>query len=183
MAQVQIPENIKEETTIALSYYPSLCDVAITFKFKKKIKKSTMQAQPVFKTLFSKNRKYVVLISKRFVIGDTTFKTEDIPKDILIGWIGHELGHIMDYENRSSLGLVWFGLKYVMSRSYIKKAERAADTYAVNSGMEAYILKTKEFILKQAGIPEKYRNRIKSLYLSPEEIMQIVKERDLKKVL
>ncbi|MEO9894425.1 hypothetical protein [Aurantibacter sp.] len=182
-AQHEIPESINEETNIALSYYPELEQTAIQFKFKKKIKKSTMQAQPLFKTLFSKKRYYVILISEKFTIGDTSYLTKDIPKDILIGWIGHELGHIMDYQNKSAFGLIWFGIKYVFSKNHIKTAERAADTYAVNSGMENYILKTKNFILKQAGIPEKYRNRIKTLYLSPEEIMQLIEERDLNKVL
>lgn len=182
-AQHTIPESIKEEAAIALSYYPELEHTVIWFKFKKKIKKSTMQAQPVFKTIFSKKKTYQILISEQFVIGDTRYETKNIPKDILIGWLGHELGHVMDYQNKSALGLIWFGIKYVFSKNHIKKAERAADTYAVNSGMEDYILKTKNFILNQSGIPVKYRKRIKALYLSPEEIMEIVKERDLHKVL
>lgn len=182
-AQHTIPESIKEEAKIALSYYPELEHTVIQFKFKKKIKKSTMQAQPVFKSLFSKKKSYLILISEQFVIGNTKYETKNIPKDVLIGWLGHELGHVMDYENKSALGLIWFGIKYVFSKNHIKKAERTADTYAVYSGMEDYILKTKNFILKQAGIPEKYRKRIKTLYLSPEEIMEMVKERDLHKVL
>jgi len=181
-AQTEIPQSIKEEALVALSFYPELKEVPIAFKFKKKIKKSTMQAQPIFTSLISKSRKYVILISERFTIADTTYLTKDIPKDIMIGWLGHELGHVMDYRNRSSMGLVWFGIKYLFSSRYIQKAERAADTYAVRSGMEEYILKTKAFILEEAGIPEKYRNRIKKLYLSPEEIMEIVEERDLDKL-
>ena len=179
-SQKIIPDSIKDEAEIALSFYPELKEVPITFKFKKNIKKSTMQAQPVFGSLFKKKkkRKYVVLISEQFKISDTTYQTKDIPSDIMIGWLGHELGHIMDYRNRSSLGLLWFGINYFFSKTYIKKAERDADTYAVNNGMEKYILKTKDFILNQAEIPQKYKDRIKALYLSPEEIMHLVAERD-----
>ena len=179
-SQKIIPDSIKNEAEIALSFYPELKEVPITFKFKKNIKKSTMQAQPVFGSLFNKKkkRKYVVLISEQFKISDTTYQTKDIPSDIMIGWLGHELGHIMDYRNRSSLGLLWFGINYFFSKTYIKKAERDADTYAVNNGMEKYILKTKDFILNQAEIPQKYKDRIKALYLSPEEIMHLVAERD-----
>ncbi|NNL09165.1 MAG: hypothetical protein HKP38_08090 [Croceitalea sp.] len=179
-AQKEIPESILKEAKVALSFYPQLENVPIVFKFKKNIKKSTMQAQPIFGSLFTtrKKRRYVVLISERFKIAQTTFLTKDIPEDIMIGWLGHELGHIMDYKNRSSLNLIWFGIKYYFSSSSIQEAERAADGYAVNSGMEKYILKTKDFILNQAGISEKYKERIKRLYLSQEEIMELVEERE-----
>ncbi|NNE76582.1 MAG: hypothetical protein HKN31_05860, partial [Pricia sp.] len=97
---------------------------------------------------------------------------------IMIGWLGHELGHVMDFKNRSGANLIGFGLRYLFSKNYIKRAERMADSYAVAHGMEDYILATKEFILTKAGLSQKYVDRIKRLYLSPEEIMDIVKERD-----
>ena len=104
-AQHTIPEIIEKETLKALSYYPDLKDTKIELRFKKNIKKSTMQARPSFASFFRsrKNRSYLILISETFKISDTTFLTKDIPSDILIGWIGHELGHIMDYQNRDKL--------------------------------------------------------------------------------
>lgn len=181
-AQHQIPKSIENEAKIALSHYPELDSVDIEFRFKKNIKKSTMQAQPVFWSLFKsrKKRKYLVLINRKFKISGEEFKTKDIPQSILIGWLGHELGHIMDYRNRSSLNLIWFGIKYTLSDSFIKEAERAADSYAVSSGMEEYILETKNFILNKAEISEEYKERIKKYYLSPDEIMLLVQERDAK---
>ncbi|MGB7393704.1 MAG: hypothetical protein WA913_04865 [Pricia sp.] len=179
-AQHIVPDSIQEEARIALSHYPSLKDTPITFKFKKNIKKSTMQAQPVIGSLFRsrKKREYVVLISEKIKISGKEFLTKDVPKDILIGWLGHELGHIMDYHDRSSLNLMWFGLKYSFSGSYLKEAERAADTYAVSHGMAPYILKTKGFILNNAEIQEKYKKRIRKFYLSPEEIMAMVDKKE-----
>lgn len=179
-AQQQIPESIKEEAKIALSHYPELKETSIEFKFKKKIKKSTMQAQPVFGSIFKTRgkRKYKILISERIKITDTIYYTKDMPSEIMIGWLGHELGHIMDFKDRSGINLVGFGLGYVFSKNYIKKAERRADSYAISHGMEKYILATKEFILTKAGLTQKYIDRIKELYLSPEEIMQMVEDRD-----
>ena len=179
-AQQIIPDSISKEIRTALEYYPELKDTPIKFKFKKNIKKSTMQAQPTLGSFFRsrKNRRYVILISETFKISDKTFLTRHIPSDILIGWIGHELGHIMDYSNRSKLNLIWFGLKYVLSSNHIVEAERAADTYAVEHNMEEYILKTKDFILNNADIHEAYKLRIKKFYLSPEEIMDIIEKRD-----
>lgn len=173
-----IPQVIQKEAEIALSYYPKLRETPIKFQFKKDIKKSTMQAQPVFKSLLKprKKRAYVIFISKKIKIEDEAFKITDIPSDVLIGWIGHELGHVMDYRNRSSLGLIWFGLKYLYFPKFIREAERAADTFAVSHGMGEYILKTKDFILNHAHISEPYKARIKRLYLSPEEIMRLINE-------
>jgi len=179
-AQHIIPESINKEARAALLYYPNLKNTHIEFRFKENIRKSTMLAQPVFWSLFKsrKKRKYLVLLSENIQISGKEFKTTDIDSEILIGWLGHELGHITDYKHRSSLNLIWFGVKYSLSSSYIKEAERAADSYAVAAGMEDYILKTKYFILNNAEIEESYKDRIKKYYLSPDEIMSIVEERE-----
>ncbi|TXE10582.1 hypothetical protein ES711_01360 [Gelidibacter salicanalis] len=179
-AQHIIPNSITNEVQTALEFYPELKDTPIEFRFKSKIKKSTMQARPKFGSFFRsrKNREYVILISESFKIADKEFLTVHIPSDILIGWIGHELGHVMDYTNRNKLNLIWFGIKYLLSDNHIVEAERAADTYAVQHNMEEYILKTKEFILNNADIHEAYKLRIKKYYLSPEEIMDVIEKRN-----
>lgn len=181
--QVQhiIPQEIYEEAKVALSHYPELANTPIEFKFKSKIRKSTMQAQPVFGQLFKsrKKRGYKILISEEIVINEKVIKTAEMPTDIMIGWLGHELGHVLDFKERSGLNLIGFGIGYLLSKNYIREAERRADTFAVAHGMEKYILATKEFILKKAGLSKKYVERIKDLYLSPEEIMTLVEERDL----
>ncbi|WP_308992353.1 hypothetical protein QLS71_000840 [Mariniflexile litorale] len=181
-AQHKYPESIATEVKTALLHYPELAEVPIEFKFKKRIKKSTMQAQPEFRSIFcsKSKRKYKVLISENFKIADTVYYTKNIPSKVLTGWLGHELGHIMDYQQRSGFNLIGFGLGYLFSEKSLKSAERRADTFAVLHGMESYILATKNFILNEAGFPEIYKNRIKRFYLSPEEIMILVEEREEK---
>lgn len=176
-----IPKSIEKEATIALSHYPKLSNTKITFKFKKNIKKSTMQARPTFGSFFrsKENREYVILISEYFKISNKRYKTKDMPSNILIGWFGHELGHIIDYKNRSNLNLLRFGFQYLFSSNYIVEAERAADCFAVAHGMEEYILETKNYILSHTEITESYRDRIEKYYLSPEEIMLMIEQRDL----
>lgn len=139
-----------------------------------------MQAQPTASSFLKRKgkRSYNIFISETVKISGEVYYTKDMPKDVLIGWIGHELGHVMDYKNRSNLNLMWFGIKYLLSDNHIATAERSADTYAVQSGMEDYILKTKDFILSQANIDQSYIARIKKYYLSPEEIMEIINQRD-----
>lgn len=174
-----VPKSIEEETRVAMSYFPMLKNCRIELRFKKNIKKSTMQARPSFTSFFSSksNRKYLILISKKFKIAEKEFKTLDIPTDILIGWIGHELGHVMDYQHRGRWNMIWFGIKYLLSENHIVEAERAADHFAVQQGMHEYILKTKDFILNHADITPTYKERIQKYYMSPEEIMELVKQR------
>ncbi|KXO01384.1 hypothetical protein LS48_02730 [Aequorivita aquimaris] len=173
-----IPESIKKEVIEAISFYPELYDTAIEFKFKDNIKKSTMQAQPRFASFFKRkeNREYVILISRNIQIEGEHFTMEDIPSDVKVGWLGHELGHVMDYRERTNFGMLIFGIKYLFSSAHIKEVERTADTYAVAHGMGDYILKTKNFILDNASLSEKYKERIRRLYISPEEVMELINE-------
>ncbi|MBS9464286.1 hypothetical protein KIM67_17820 [Flagellimonas sp. 389] len=172
------PKQIQKEVGIARSFYPELDEIPIEFKFKDNIKRSVMLAQPAFSTLLKskKNRAYKILISKKFKISGRDFKTTEVPSDVLIGWLGHELGHVMDYQNRSGWDLINFGIRYVLLKEHVKTAERAADSFAVRQGMAEYIIKTKRFILDNAEIDQAYKDRIKEYYLSPEEIMEMVKK-------
>lgn len=173
-----IPEEIFEEAILALSFFPQLNGVSIEFKFKDNIKKSFMQAQPQFADVFKgkKNRRYNIFISSKVNIEGKDFSVNEIPSEVLVGWLGHELGHIMDYRDKSSVGLMVFGMRYLTSHNHIKEAERMADTYAVNHGMGKYILETKDFILNHTHLSDTYKKRIKRLYLSPEEIVTLVNE-------
>ena len=175
-----VPDEIWRETYIALSHYPELKNTPIEFKFKKEIQKSFMQAQPKISGLLKnkKKRAYFVLISEQIEIEDEVFDVKNVPSEVLIGWIGHELGHIMDYRERSALNMLWFGIKYLTSNKYIQEAERAADTYAVNHGLGKYIIATKDFILNHTHLADSYKTRIKRLYLSQEEIMALIDEID-----
>jgi len=178
-----IPESIKDEALEALSFFPELWDTAIEFKFKDNIKKSTMQAQPRFASFFKpkENREYMILISRKIQIDGENFTMADIPSDVKTGWIGHELGHVMDYYNRTNVGLIILGIKYLLSPSSIKNIERTADSYAIAHGMGDYILETKNFILDNAHLSEKYKARIRRLYISPEEVMELINENKVEK--
>ncbi|GHA43692.1 hypothetical protein GCM10007103_26080 [Salinimicrobium marinum] len=171
-----IPENILDEAKIALSYYPELEDVEIEFRYKDNLKNSFMQAQPGFSNLFKgkKNRNYYVFMSSEFLIKNEEFSMADVPSEVLLGWLGHELGHIMDYRDKSAVELVKFGVRYINSENFIKQAERIADTYAINQGMGNYIFATKDFILNHSQLSNSYKERKARLYLSPEEIMVLV---------
>ncbi|QKZ15826.1 hypothetical protein HU175_19695 [Spirosoma sp. KUDC1026] len=172
-----IPAIIEKNVLTALSFYPELQDAVIHFVFKQRIKSSVMQAQPVFSSLLRSREKraYRINISALFRLTHTAVPIHQLPDEIMIGWIGHELGHIMDYERRSNLGVVGFGLGYVTSAAYVKKAEQRADDYAVRRGLGRYLIATKRFILDHAELPQAYKDKIARLYVSPDEITEQVR--------
>ncbi|MCH7408680.1 hypothetical protein MM239_04680 [Belliella sp. DSM 111904] len=179
--QNSMPNELKHVIIKTLDFYPDLADVTIEFRFNENIRKSVMQAQPKFTTMFGRRKKrtYLINISRCFTLKGVTMPIEDLPEDVLIGWIGHELGHISDYLNRSNWSMILFGIGYLTSKSFIISAERVADTYAVDHGLGDYILATKDFILHQAGMPEAYIEKIKRLYLPPEEIMYLMENKSV----
>ena len=107
---------------------------------------------------------------------------QQIPDQVMIGWIGHELGHILDYEGRSNAGLVSFGYRYYFHPSFVKHAEMLADSFAVERGMGNYIVATKRFILDHAELPQSYKDKIRKLYLSPDVIVEQVRKLEEKKL-
>ncbi|MDB5247201.1 MAG: hypothetical protein JWQ40_1595 [Segetibacter sp.] len=174
----QIPTEIERNVLTALSFYPELKNTTIHFIFKKNIKTSVMQAQPVFRTLLGnrKNRRYRINISVHFNLVNAHLPILEIPDEVFIGWIGHELGHILDYESKSNAEIFSFGYRYLFHPSFVQHAEMVADSLAVERGLGHYIVATKRFILDHADLPQSYKDKIKRLYLSPDVIVEQVRK-------
>ena len=173
-----IPVVVQNEIITALNHYPELKETPIDFVFDPNTSKSIMLSQPVIATFLKgrQNRGYVVKINPRFVMVHSSMAIQNVPKEILIGWFGHELGHILDYSTRSNADMIVFGIMYICSDKYLMQAERNADMNAVNHNMGDYIVKTKNYILNNADLPAPYKARIKRLYLSPQQIIDLVKK-------
>lgn len=177
-AQQHFPQSLKTPILEALSQFPELEKVSIDFLFKDKIKNAKMQAQPKMSFIFKnrKKRDYKIKISRMVQVGDQLQPIETLPQEILVGWFAHELGHIVDYTKRSAMNMTGFGLRYVTSRRFLKKAERRADVFAVKHGFADHIIKTKEYILEDSDFSNDYKSRIDDLYLSPKEIRALKAE-------
>jgi hypothetical protein len=150
------------------------------------LKNYTMRAQPVINWAFwhRATRHYRVQTSDHLQLRKY-IKMEELPEEVLMGWFAHELGHIMDYHNRSALNLMSFLVRYLAVPNYRMGAERRADLYAIDHGFGDELMATKLYILDQSKLPEKYKRRIKRYYLSPTELETILKtkEEDLSQVL
>lgn len=134
---------------------------------------SVMQAQPVLASFFNGPRAYVINISQVIYLGKEEINIRDMPHDVLVGWVGHELGHIMDYTTRGMWSMIRFGIGYLLSGRYIKSAEWTADNFAIQHGLADKIMATKNYILNHAHLTDKYKRKIKRLYMSPEEVLEL----------
>ncbi len=179
--QTEIPDNISKCLKVALEHYPELEDSDIQIRLKKSIKRATMQARPTLGSLLrsKKNRTYTIWVSENFSIEGEKFLVKDMPDAIIIGWLGHELGHILDYKDFSNWQMLGFGFNYLFSDAHIIRTERKADLYAISHGMEDYLIKTKIYILNRPNLSRDYRNRLKKYYLSPDEIIEIAEEMNI----
>ncbi|WMJ74012.1 hypothetical protein RCC89_12680 [Cytophagaceae bacterium ABcell3] len=170
------PKTLEKAVLQSLSHYPQLKQTEIHFKLVSPIGSSVMQAQPLPRTIFEPNHKraYIIKISETFNMDGQTFSIHEMPYNVLLGWLGHELGHVMDYLNRSLSSLAVFGLGYVFSGTYMKKVEMEADRYAIAHGLGEYIVATKKFILNHKDFTDTYKNKIRQFYPSPKELAQLI---------
>lgn len=151
---------------------------------KIQIKKTTMRAQPKLRTYLGskKNRKFKVQMNSRAYLMDSV-RMDQMPDDVIAGWFAHELGHIMDYLDRSLGEMLFFGLRYLLSHDYRKEVEHRADEIAIEYGMAKEILATKRFILEHSGLPESYKNRIRRYYMTEKNVHALLAHYEMEALL
>lgn len=170
-------QHIKDCFLKALVGYPSLASRQIVV-IQRHVPNSTMRAQPIIDLSFWKksSRKFKVEIN-RFTSIDSKIKLEDLEEKVLVGWFAHELGHIIDYIDRSALGLIQFAIGYLLFSNFRLGAERRADLYAIEHGFAESIVETKKFILGQSSLPNAYKKRIERYYMSADEVALVLKKK------
>jgi hypothetical protein len=161
-----------------LARFPQLHAHPITLR-QHPIKTTTMRAQPIFNTAYFRKstRHYRVEISNHTSLSDH-IRLEEVPPAVLTGWFAHELGHVVDYLDRSALGMIGFGVAYVLFPAFVTGVERRADLFAIDHGFADEILATKRYILEHASLPDHYKARMQRFYLSADEVNLLLAQRD-----
>jgi len=122
--------DLLSDIRLTLSYYPEL--KATKIKVYYSAIKQTMNCRPCFRNLFVKKEKRTY----RIIINNNTGKEKglpiaDLPDDIRIGFIAHEVAHILTYDQMNNLQTLKFALKYVFSKKFIYNVERHVDYVAI----------------------------------------------------
>ena len=179
----RIPDELVEVVLKTLSHYPELDTIPIEFVIDNGMHNSFMQAKPISMTLLRKrrNRRYKVQLMSHMMIEDTVIPVHELPEDALMGWFGHEIGHIVDYENMDNFEIIVLGIRYVFSKKYVIRTEKRVDMIAIDHGMAEENIAWKEFVLNQPSLPKAYLDKIRNIYMPPAKIQKLIEKESEKK--
>jgi hypothetical protein len=165
-----IPAEIETECLAALSFYPELKNTFIEFKFGKL--RTTMVSRPKINCLIEsrEDRKYAIVINKPGK-DNGTLSWDELSFNALTGWIGHELGHIAYYNERSVPGIIVAGLRY-LHPEFKRSMERQTDMIAIRHDMGFALYEGVHYAFCCSKVNSDYKACLKKYYLSLEEIVQ-----------
>jgi hypothetical protein len=168
--------RIKQVFLEVFSQFESLHEYEVIL-VQKNLKSSTMQAQPQFslKGVFTGDKKYRITIGE-FVLDSKHTRIADLPDEVLAGWFAHELGHVVDYEKRSTAGMLIYGMRYVTSKKFKRNVEFEADSIAVEHGFHEELIATKSYLLRNQFLSEAYREKLLKYYMPIEGVEMCVEE-------
>jgi len=166
-------KKLKLAFYVALSHYPELHDKRISLRLKPLV--STMQAHPSPNFIIKRKSKR----SYRIFVNDkpnlTGLNYEELSFNGLVGWIGHEFAHLIDYSSMNNRELLGFIGAYVFDKREMRRTERQADKETIKRGLGIQLLDGVTFFEKNKKVSKRYRKRKKKNYLSEEEIIADIK--------
>lgn len=163
------PGAYESQFLLALKHYPELKDVTIKLKFSKE--KTTMACRPDIGSLFRKKRIYHVYINDK-----SQFKgilLEDVPFNAQVGVIGHELAHIVDYENKNIFQIIGTGIGYLFG-GYKKRLEHRIDLMTIDHCLGWQLHDWAKFAMYDSKATPKYKLYKKKIYMGPEKILTLM---------
>lgn len=164
-----IDERLKLAFYVALSHYPELHHKKISLKLKPI--NSTMQAQPSPSFIFKRKNKrgYSIFVNNNPEL--TGLNYEELSFNGLVGWIGHEFAHLIDYSSMNNRELLGFIASYVFNNRTMRRTERNADKETIKRGLGIQLLDGVAFFENNKKVSKRYRKKKKKNYLSEEEII------------
>ena len=161
----------------ALSYYPELWGKKITLQYGKA--KTSMTSRPkIFSLIFCKrsNRSYKITISNKEGYKPAQLVNQ-APFNALVGVLGHELAHVLDYSDRSACKVIRMGAGY-LGKNYRRRMEHFTDSLAMSKGLQWQVYHYSHFVVNEADIDNDYRRYKLDIYLSPEEVRKLAVQLD-----
>jgi hypothetical protein len=170
-----IPKEIELECLTALSFYPELKYTSIEFKFARL--NFTMISKPRFRSVLKsrEKRQYVIVIQKPGP-SKTHLQWQELSFNALVGWIGHELGHIVHYSNKSTAGIMFIGVKYGIP-GYRRKMERFTDQVAIQHNLGFALYEGVDYTMKCPHASAHYKRSQEKFYLQPNEILSRIESK------
>lgn len=133
-------------TLVALSFYPELKNTPIRFIYKPAI--ATLTTKPNFPSLLltGNRRTFTIIISDSSMQQIQPVILPKMDFNAQVGIIGHELGHVADFKQRTLLSLIGSGIGHLFSASYIDRFEFRTDSICIAHGLGYQLLAWSNFI-------------------------------------
>jgi hypothetical protein len=178
-----IPPEYKKQILIALSFFPELKNVQIEFRVKQTCKAPLTTAPSIKSILLSPSRrKYIITIRNLQSKTLELILFENLPYNAQIGVIGHELSHVVDFNNQSSSQLIAMGIKHV-SYQYVDQFEYKTDSICIAHGLGYQLLEWSKYVRMSlhrtnwigAGSIEEEHATKRERYMNPSTILKRIK--------
>jgi len=139
--------------------YPEIQDLNIELRLGKGLF-FTMRASVKPTSLFATKRTYVVYVnlSRKDIL-------PALSEDNLVGWFGHELAHIAEYESMSNFELFVFAFKYICNLKFRFLVEKRINAFAYNNGFARELLGVWKKFLSLDAMNKRYKKYIAKNYL------------------
>lgn len=187
-ANKKLPEAIQSQVLRALSFYPELKNVHIIFRFRKR--RTPLSSRPQVLSTFKKrkNRKYVITISTKSNKKLAPILFFNLPYNAQIGVLGHELGHITEYDTMRTGQLLTLIFK-LLNPKYTDEFEFNTDLIGINHGLGYQLYDWSEYVRSALDIPEwrgayddysvKQRALTKQRYMNPQTIEKFMESNSI----
>lgn len=128
------PKKFELAILLALSHYPELTDLHITFELNKGF--IPLISRPTITSMLGKKKKwhYKIFISddNQFTYSEVLLK--NIPFNAQVGIIGHELAHTVSYLHKSFTDMLSIAVNYVLKK-YRSTFEKDTDKRCIQHGL------------------------------------------------
>lgn len=174
----KFPDVIKKQVLIALSFYPELENRHIAFRFRKRT--TPLSSRPRLFSLFKKkkNRRYVITISTKTISRLDPILFANLPYNAQIGVLGHEIGHVFEYNQKTNLQIMGLAFK-LLNSNYVNGFEFNTDRIVIEHGLGHQLYDWSSYVLKALNIEEwKGASNTSSTdqrYMNPETIKKEIK--------
>lgn len=158
----KIPNEVKPQVLLALSFYPELSNTKIIFRYRKR--KTPLSSRPQIWSTFKKrkNRTYVISISTKSTLKLTPILFSNLPYNAQIGVLGHELAHITEYNSKNSWQLLGLYLKLLKAEN-VDEFEFNTDLTCIEHGLGYQLHDWSQYVRQALHIPE-WRGASKANY-------------------
>jgi len=134
----EIPAEFGKPILTALSYFPELKEVHIIFRVRKAY--TPLTTKPNFAGVFKPkdHRTYIITISNETSDTLTHLLFKNLSFEEQVGIMGHELSHVVDFNNKSFVESVSSGVGHI-SKKYVDKMEFNTDRICIMHGLGKYL--------------------------------------------